>query len=103
MVDYFNKFLAEVGLSIHADIGRSRTSDGDYRTNLHYSEILLSHFNPTTESEILEVIGGLRPNIAVSYDGISAKFLKKYSTTFAPKISLLITDCLERGIRFRFP
>jgi hypothetical protein len=73
------------------------TNGGDFRTNLHYSEILLSYFNPTTESEILEVIGGLRPNTAVSYNGILAKFLKKYLTTLAPKISLLINDCLKRG------
>jgi Reverse transcriptase (RNA-dependent DNA polymerase) len=94
IADSFNEYFSKIGQKIQNEMV---TTTGNFRSSLIYSDSQLSHFSPTSEEQVLKIINELKPNVAVGYDGISAKFLKKFSAKLAPNLTLLINKCLQIG------
>jgi Reverse transcriptase (RNA-dependent DNA polymerase) len=96
IADSFNEYFSKIGLKIQNEMDTIPTT-GNFKSSLTYSGIHLANFSPTTEEQVLKIIDELKPNVAVGYDGISAKFLKKFSTKLAPRLTSLINICLQIG------
>lgn len=54
-------------------------------------------FEPTTTSEIFNIIKSLNSHSSVGHDKISVKFLQRYNTEISSTISSLINKCISSG------
>jgi hypothetical protein len=95
VAEAFNKFFVEVSKKIHDQI---EDPVGDIKESLNYCDETIARFEDTTEAEVMAIIDNLNQNVAVGYDAISSKFLKKFKMHLCAPITAFINRSLQQGV-----
>ena len=96
--DISNKFLnhfSSIGAKLANGIKQTANSAESYMANPNTHSIYLS---PTDQTEIEDIITGLKAKNTIGLDGISTKLLKMIKSEISAPVSILINKSLEEGI-----
>lgn len=92
----FNKFFIEIGPDLASNIPEvNNKSFQDYLKNPFHSNF---EFHLLTEQEILKIIGNLKNKASSGFDRISTKLLKYLKFELCEPLTLIINQCLQKGI-----
>ena len=91
------KYFSEVGANFANKIPASNKSITDYLNNIPFNEKSL-FMQPTTESEVLKLIGSLPNKSSSGFDEISNIILKEIKIEIAPILVYVFNESIVKGI-----
>jgi hypothetical protein len=94
IANILNEFFVNVTDGLNIPTTNSQTSHIQNSPKNIYTKFSLS---PTDTNEIASIINELKGSAATGYDGVSSKFVKKFSNKLSPVLSKLINQSFQTG------